>query len=199
MRKFFVRALFWQFFSSYMYVVKAAKTTFEWKTRAYNIDEIDCWCQFHQRSTSSFCDRRSQKKKIDNLTVIFAIGGSGHVKAAHKTFMKLSPRVNFINTLHIAYSHPNPKSAKRYWQPDSILHVWDQSFCLKAAGKTLVKSTPSHVCTFRAFFDNQNLIVKAIKFKSHPYKLKKDLIFLNKIDPPHFLSCVNFINILREI
>jgi len=28
-------------FPSYMYVEKAAKTTFVWKTCAYNVDEID--------------------------------------------------------------------------------------------------------------------------------------------------------------
>ncbi len=43
MCQFFVQTLFWQLFSSYMYVVKAAKTTFIQKTRAYKVDEIDCW------------------------------------------------------------------------------------------------------------------------------------------------------------
>jgi len=32
---------FWQLFSSYMYEVKAAETTFVRKIRTFNIDEID--------------------------------------------------------------------------------------------------------------------------------------------------------------
>jgi len=32
-------------FPNYMYVEKAAKKTFEQKTRAYNVDEIDTWNQ----------------------------------------------------------------------------------------------------------------------------------------------------------
>jgi len=35
-------------FFGYMYVEKAAKMTFLQKTRTYNIDEIDPWCQFHK-------------------------------------------------------------------------------------------------------------------------------------------------------
>ncbi len=38
---FFVRTLFWQLFSSYMYVVKAAKTMFVQKIWTFNVDEID--------------------------------------------------------------------------------------------------------------------------------------------------------------
>jgi hypothetical protein len=40
-RKFFVQTLFWQLFSSYMYVVKAAKAMFVRNFREYNVDEID--------------------------------------------------------------------------------------------------------------------------------------------------------------
>jgi len=54
-REFFVWMLFWQLFSSYMYVVKAAKTTFVQKIRAFNVDEIDYKCQFHQHLIRSFC------------------------------------------------------------------------------------------------------------------------------------------------
>ncbi len=32
---------FWQLFSSYMYIVKAAKTTFLQKICTFNVDEID--------------------------------------------------------------------------------------------------------------------------------------------------------------
>ncbi len=41
--KVFVRISFWQLFCSYMYVVKAAKTTFVRKNRMFNVDEIDTW------------------------------------------------------------------------------------------------------------------------------------------------------------
>jgi len=41
MREFFVQTLLWQLFSSYMYVVKAAKTMFVQKIRTFNVDEID--------------------------------------------------------------------------------------------------------------------------------------------------------------
>jgi len=46
-----------------MYIKKAAETTFVRKTRAFNVDEIDTWAQFNQRSTYSFYTRRSQKRK----------------------------------------------------------------------------------------------------------------------------------------
>jgi len=41
---YFVRTSFWQFFSSYMYVVKAAKTMFVRKICMFNVDEIDFRC-----------------------------------------------------------------------------------------------------------------------------------------------------------
>jgi len=42
--KFFVRMLFQQLFSSYMYVEKAAKMMFVRKIRANDVDEIDTGC-----------------------------------------------------------------------------------------------------------------------------------------------------------
>jgi hypothetical protein len=39
--RFFVPTSFWQLFSSYMYVEKAAKMTFVRKRREFNVDEID--------------------------------------------------------------------------------------------------------------------------------------------------------------
>ncbi len=41
MPAFFKRKSFWQLFSIYMYIVKAAKTTFVQKIGAYNVDEMD--------------------------------------------------------------------------------------------------------------------------------------------------------------
>jgi len=40
MRNFFVRKSFWQLLSSYMYIVKAAETTFVRKICMFNVDEI---------------------------------------------------------------------------------------------------------------------------------------------------------------
>ncbi len=39
--EFFVPMLFWQLFSSYMYIEKAAEMTFIRKIRMLNVDEID--------------------------------------------------------------------------------------------------------------------------------------------------------------
>jgi len=49
---FFVRMLFWQLFSSYMHVEKAAETTFVLKKCAKNVGEIDTCCFF----TITGCD-----------------------------------------------------------------------------------------------------------------------------------------------
>jgi len=43
MYKYFARTLFRQLFSSYMYVEKAAETTFIRKICKLNVDEIDTW------------------------------------------------------------------------------------------------------------------------------------------------------------
>ena len=42
---------------------KAAETTFVQNFRTFNVDEIDTWAQFHQRSTYSFYAQRSLKSK----------------------------------------------------------------------------------------------------------------------------------------
>jgi hypothetical protein len=36
--------LLWQLFSSYMYIEKAAESTFVQKICTQNVDEIDTWC-----------------------------------------------------------------------------------------------------------------------------------------------------------
>jgi len=38
--------LFWQLFSSYLYIVKAAETMFIWKISTFNIDEVDARSPF---------------------------------------------------------------------------------------------------------------------------------------------------------
>ena len=53
--------------------------------------------QFHQHFTSSFYAHRSQKcKNLLNLTVFFELLGSAHVKAAHKTLVKLTPGLSLF-------------------------------------------------------------------------------------------------------
>jgi len=52
--KFFVQTLFWQLFSSYMYIVKDAEMTFVQKFWTFNIDEIDTSRQFHQHFLCAF-------------------------------------------------------------------------------------------------------------------------------------------------
>jgi len=43
MREFFIHTLFQQLFSTYMYVVKAAETTFVQKIFTFNVDKFDTW------------------------------------------------------------------------------------------------------------------------------------------------------------
>jgi len=58
------------------------------------------WGQFHQHSTSSFtrADPKSTKR-LDELTVFFALLGSVSAKAVHRMLVKLTPGLNFINIL----------------------------------------------------------------------------------------------------
>jgi hypothetical protein len=53
-------------------------------------------------------------KNTDDLTVLFALLGSAHAKAARRTLMKLTPGVNFTNIIRTAFAHVDPKSVKRY-------------------------------------------------------------------------------------
>jgi len=48
----------------------------------------------------------------NDFTVIFAPMGSTHIKAAHKTLMKLTPGVNFIIILCAALMLIDPKMQK---------------------------------------------------------------------------------------
>jgi hypothetical protein len=54
MHAFFVLTMFWQLFSSYMYVVKAAKMTIIRKISTFNVDEIDTCSQLHQHFMQAF-------------------------------------------------------------------------------------------------------------------------------------------------
>jgi len=73
----------------------------EIKIRQLVLLKIFIRCQFHQHFKCSFYARRSQKRQMTLLTWLsfFAHLGSTCVKAVHRTLMKLSPGVDFINIL----------------------------------------------------------------------------------------------------
>ncbi len=66
--KFFVQMLFQQLFSSYMYVVKAAKTTFVRKICVYNVDEIDT-CTYVTFLYSIILSVQTNNSKISSFPI----------------------------------------------------------------------------------------------------------------------------------
>jgi len=61
--------------------------------RAENVDEIDTWAQFDQRSTYSFYTHRFRmcKKRQSSQQCHLVLLGLTSLKAAHKTLVKLTP------------------------------------------------------------------------------------------------------------
>ncbi len=57
--------------------------------------------------------------------------------------------VNFINVLHKAFTHIDPKSVKRYRRLDWVLTLWGATG-IKAVRKTLVKLTPARAWRWTA-------------------------------------------------
>jgi len=84
-----------------------------------------------------------------NMTVIFALLGSAHVKAARRSLMKLTPDVNFINTLCAAFTHADPKSTKK---TGNFLPFQD----LKAVHRTLMKLAPGRRF-LRVYYTKQDI------------------------------------------
>jgi len=103
---------------------------------------VDTWGRFHQRSTYSFCARRSQKRKKIQLShqCLFTLLGSTSVKAVHRMLMKLSRGVNFINIVHEDFTREDPNSIKIQ---SSCKHLFALlgSTQLKTAHKMLMKLT----------------------------------------------------------
>jgi len=68
------------------------------------------WCQFHQRFTSSFWEHRSWRRKKDKSSCqsLFALMGSGCVKPARRTLMKLNPG----KRQKLSHSHALPASLR---------------------------------------------------------------------------------------
>ncbi len=67
--KFFIRTLFQQLFSSYMYVVKAAKKTFVQKICTFNVDEIDYRTCSNELSKANFIFRQKNMSFIENVSL----------------------------------------------------------------------------------------------------------------------------------
>ena len=79
-------------------------------------------CQFHQRSTSSFYPRRSQKRKKDSQVkqLLCAFGISARVKSERKMLAKLT-------TVRMHYSrNPSLSNGIRNWTPikNSPTNFW---------------------------------------------------------------------------
>ncbi len=71
--------------------------------------------------------------------MFFALLGSEHSKAAHKTMAKSG--LNFINILCTAFTLADPKSVKRYTDDLPVFFTHLGSTSIKVACKTLVKLT----------------------------------------------------------
>ncbi len=73
LRIFLYKRRFGSFFSSYVYVEKAAKTTFVQKRCAFNIDEIDTWCGMNSNDNKNldvfFKNQNKETKKYVMSTV----------------------------------------------------------------------------------------------------------------------------------
>ena len=95
------------------------------------------------RAAFTLADPKSAKKLLD-LTVFCTLLVSAHVKAAHRTLMKLTPVVNFTNILRPAFSYKSVLSSFLYLQ-FGFVFFWRKNIGAKAARRTLVKLTPKHV------------------------------------------------------
>jgi hypothetical protein len=67
--------------------------------------------------------------------------------------MKLTPGIKFINVLHAAFMREDPECKKRQSSQQSCL-VLSRSTSIKAAHKTLMKSTPETKVIFGVNFIN---------------------------------------------
>jgi len=69
--KFFVRMFFWQLFSSYMYVEKAAQMMFIQKICTFNVDENDGWRSKATLTSSHFSNKIDFSK--ENITSVLLL------------------------------------------------------------------------------------------------------------------------------
>jgi len=82
------------------------------------------------------------EKRLTTWLSFFVLLGSAFVKAAHRTFMKLTPGVNFINIFCTAFVPAGPKSIKRHWQNNWNFKLLGSAW-VKALCRTLMKLTPA--------------------------------------------------------
>jgi len=80
-------------------------------------------------------------KKTDGLTVLFALLGSAHIKAALKMLMKLTPIVNFTNILQAPFL--NERVLRRF----SLVHQMTHMTHGGKGCKIGQKSEVSHIVT----------------------------------------------------
>jgi hypothetical protein len=80
------------------------------------IGEIEIRGRFHQPVNKPLLHAPIPKAQKDQQSIhqcLFALFGSSHAKAAHKTLMKLRSGVNFINVLRAAFTLVDPESIKK--------------------------------------------------------------------------------------
>jgi hypothetical protein len=108
--------------------------------RVFYCESIICssfmtWGQFHQRSTSSFCMRRSWKRKkswqLDCLFCSFSICES--IKAAHRTLMKLPPVVLYLDVgrYKLPFQRDRLQMHIHHWTLFNVVDIfWQLQFVL---------------------------------------------------------------------
>ncbi len=89
------------------------------------------WCSDKGKTTSSaFYEQRlsqySFAKKLQSQTIIREglCKDLSYKKDERKMLMKLTPGLNFINVLHIAFTLVDPRSIKRYWWLNCIFYAF---------------------------------------------------------------------------
>jgi len=83
-----------------------------------------------------------KKKRQSSQHCHFTLLGSAGVKVVHRTLMKSTPGVNFINVLRAAFTSAEPKSLKKTASShQSFLRFWDLHM-QKLFVNMLVKLTP---------------------------------------------------------
>jgi len=87
-------------------------------------------------------DSKCAEKRQSSQQCIFTLLGSTGIKAEHKMLVNLTPGLNFINVLRTAFTHVDPKYAKKTVKSAVVLLG---PTTVKAAHKMLVNLTPDDV------------------------------------------------------
>ncbi len=126
---------------------------------------------------SVYVQRSQKRKKTDCLSVLFALLGTECVNAARKTLMNLSPGVNFINILQVAFMSTDSKSANK---TDNLTDFFTLlGFArVNAAPKTLMKLNPGLVKLFKNPFYPTDVRQKQA---CHSFELRNNRYKVNHI------------------